>query len=126
MTCVLGVKQFLKSPNGLLKAKLTCNNEFGIQNKLGFTVACKQARTRIRHCVPNNEISWVWTPKLLPLALHQATSAFAIDFEWSDSFHYEISEPNAIFQLLVSFRESFVHLIVDCDQTPRGSMKEEK
>jgi len=53
------------------------------------------------------------SPRMWPLVLHNAKNAFAIPIETENSYFQNIQQPDAIYQLLVDCRESFVRVLVN-------------
>jgi Leucine-rich repeat (LRR) protein len=86
-----------------------------IRKKLGYSLACDRARSRIEPIQT--------TPKLWPLVLNNATRAFMFRREPSlfDLLRYckdyRVQKPDAIYQLLVNTREQFIRILVNRDNT---------
>jgi hypothetical protein len=87
------------------------------ERKLGFALACNRARYLIGFCAEDKEPSGI-RRKLWPQVLKNASGAFDRNDPLLHGkggytfFKYNPSQPDAIYQLLVDFRESFVGILV--------------
>jgi len=79
-----------------------CEEDERGENKIFFALACNGARSRTR--------SIRTVPKLWPRMLNNATRAFS-GFHRSPYKTYSVQKPDAIYQLLIIGRESFIRLI---------------
>jgi len=83
-----------------------CREDVRGERKMFFALALHRARSRIIKTIKTN------VPKLWPLLLTNASRAFDA-FNRYPSRRYSVSKPDAVYQLLVDGRESFVRILVN-------------